>query len=110
MIFDKVANTSIVTNESMEISTFITKLNEAYPKLKNDHIIINLFSLNKLLADDLLELLPLSDTHRKTNKSFVIVTNTVSYDSIPIGLEIVPTLKEAHDLIEMEEIERDLNI
>ncbi len=110
MIFHKIKNTSIVTNESMDVLTFISRLNEVYSNIKNDHIIINLFSLNGFSPGDLLEFLPLSDVHRKNNKSFVIVANNLHYNQLPHGLEVVPTLQEAHDLIEMEEIERDLNI
>ena len=46
--------------------------------------------------------------HRATKQSFVIVTNTVNPDDIPEELFVVPTLQEAEDIIEMEEIERDL--
>ena len=38
----------------------------------------------------------------------MIVTNTVNPDDIPEELFVVPTLQEAEDIIEMEEIERDL--
>ena len=42
----------------------------------------------------------------KINGSFVIVCD-FSFDD---GLNIVPTLQEAYDFIEMEEIERELNL
>jgi len=34
----------------------------------------------------------------------------LSYDEVPEEISVVPTLQEAKDLIEMEEIERDLGI
>jgi hypothetical protein len=34
----------------------------------------------------------------------------LTYDQVPDGLELVPTLQEAKDVIEMEDIERDLGI
>ena len=40
----------------------------------------------------------------KNNCSFVIVSNHINM----IDFNIVPTLEEAYDLIELEEIERDL--
>ena len=106
MIFDKKDNTTIVTQETVSLPTFVKKLNEQYPKVKNDNLIVNLFSLNKLSVNDLLEL---SNTHRANKKSFVIVSDAVSYDDIPDELVVVPTLQEAFDVIEMEEIERDLD-
>lgn len=42
----------------------------------------------------------------KINGSFVIVSD-ISFDN---DLVIVPTLQEAYDYIEMEEIERELNL
>ncbi len=109
MIFDKKDNTTIVTQETVSLPTFVKKLNEQYPKVKNDNLIVNLFSLNKLSVNDLLEFLQLSNTHRANKKSFVIVSDAVSYDDIPDELVVVPTLQEAFDVIEMEEIERDLD-
>jgi hypothetical protein len=81
-----------------------------YPKIKNDHIIVNLFSFSKLTSNDVLEFLELSDVHRKTKKSFVLVTEKVSYDEVPDKIVVVPTIQEAKDIIEMEEIERDLEL
>ncbi|GLB51847.1 hypothetical protein NBRC110019_08860 [Neptunitalea chrysea] len=109
MIVTKSNNTSIVTNEKMTVTDFLAKLKESYNEIKNDHIIINLFSINKIGTSDILEFLPLSNEHRGKNKSFVIVATGIKYDEIPEELEIVPTLQEAHDIVEMEEIERDLD-
>ena len=46
--------------------------------------------------------------HKKGKKSFVIVTSDFDYNAVPDKLTVVPSLLEAHDIIEMEEIERDL--
>ncbi|KAG1649364.1 Aspartate carbamoyltransferase [Nymphon striatum] len=62
------------------------------------------------MADDVLEFLELSKSHKATNKSFVVVTDKVAYDEVPEEIVVVPTLQEARDIIEMEEIERDLGI
>jgi len=40
--------------------------------------------------------------------SFVIVFNGINIDNIPEDIVVVPTLTEAKDIIEMENIERDL--
>jgi len=110
MIFDKKGNTTIVFQENISLTEFLKNLNKAYPKIKNDHLIINLFSFSKLRADDILEFLQLSNNHREKKKSFVLVTNKVRYDDVPDEVCVVPTLQEAHDIIEMEEIERDLDL
>ncbi|MCL6266418.1 ribonuclease Z [Flagellimonas myxillae] len=110
MIFNKEGTTTIVFQEKTSLQTFLENLNKGYPKIKHDNIIVNLFSFNKLTAGDVLEFLEISRTHRNSNKSFILVTNKVSYDEIPDEINVVPTLQEAKDIIEMEEIERDLGI
>ncbi|MDN6281025.1 MAG: ribonuclease Z, partial [Psychroflexus sp.] len=57
---------------------------------------------------DLLHLIALSTQHKMTKKSFVIVTDLVDIDKVPEELAVAPSLQEAYDVIEMEDIERDL--
>ncbi|TMM55887.1 ribonuclease Z [Maribacter algarum] len=110
MVFDKNGTTTTVFQENIELSMFLENLANAYTKIENDHLIINLFSFSKLSSGDVLEFLELSNKHRGANKSFVLVTDKVAYDEVPEEIVVVPTLQEARDIIEMEEIERDLGI
>lgn len=110
MIIDKDGTTTIVFQEKTTLSGFLENLEKAYPKLKHDNLVINLFSFDKLNIDDILEFLEMSNTHKGSGKSFVLVTDKLGYDEIPDELSVVPTLQEAKDLIEMEDIERDLGI
>ena len=110
MVFDKKGTTTTVFQEHIDLPTFLINLNDSYSKIRNDHLIINLFSFSKLSAGDLLEFLHLSNTHKGANKSFVLVTDKVAYDEISEEIVVVPTLQEARDIIEMEEIERDLGL
>jgi hypothetical protein len=108
MIFDKDGNISIITQEKVSIVELVKKLDVIYSRFKNDNIIINLTSLKPLVTEDVIEFLKISNQHRKAKHSFVIVTNKIKLEEIPDELVIVPTLQEANDIIEMEEIERDL--
>jgi hypothetical protein len=72
------------------------------------NVVIDLLKYTHITLDELLELLILSNTHRAAKNSFVIVNDAVDPDEIPEELVVVPTLQEAEDVIEMEEIERDL--
>lgn len=110
MILDKDGSTTIVLQEKAALPIFLEKLKSAYPKIKHDHIIVNLFSFDALTADDVLEFLELSDQHRAAKKSFVLVTDKVGYDGVPDRITVVPTLQEAKDIIDMEEMERDLGL
>jgi hypothetical protein len=42
--------------------------------------------------------------------TFVLVSEQLTYDDLPESIFLCPTLEEAHDLIEMEAIQRDLGI
>ena len=110
MIFDKEGNTTIVYQEKISLKKFMENLNRSYRNIKNDHLIINLFSFSNISSNDVLEFLQLSNIHRAENKSFVLVTNKVEYDQVPDEICLVPTIQEAKDIIEMEEIERDLDL
>ncbi|WP_372945760.1 ribonuclease Z [Muriicola sp.] len=110
MIFDKDGNTTIVYQENISLLKFIENLQNAYDKIRNDHIVVNLFSFNRLTVGDMLEFLDLSRKHKKANKSFVLVTDKIDYEDVPEEISLAPTLQEAMDIIEMEDIERDLEL
>ncbi|MEH6705735.1 ribonuclease Z [Galbibacter orientalis] len=109
MIIDRQENITVITQESVSLGKFIERFKESYSKYKKDHLILNLLSLSNLSASDLMEFLELSRDHRSAKKSFVIVTNTVSFNDVNEELVVTPTLEEAYDVIEMEDIERDLD-
>ena len=108
MIFDKDGNISIITQEKVSIIELVKKLEVLYNRFKNDNIIISLTSLKKIPTEDIVEFLQISNKHRRAKHSFVIVTDKVDLDESPDEIVVVPTLQEAYDIIEMEEIERDL--
>lgn len=109
MIIDRNENTTLITQESISLSTFRERFRESYEKFKNDNIIVNLLAFTGIAAADLMELHELAMDHLKSGKSFVIVNDSVNYDDVNNDLVVVPTVKEAYDLIEMDEITRDLD-
>ena len=52
--------------------------------------------------------LDMTKTHQNGKKSLVLVADTINFNEVPAKLTVVPTILEAHDIIEMDEIERDL--
>ena len=44
------------------------------------------------------------------NKSFIIIKKGININDFPEILNIAPTLQEAKDILEMENIERDLGL
>ncbi|SCY05549.1 ribonuclease Z [Flavobacterium caeni] len=100
-------HTTTIKDTQGELTSFVMKLTHEYKSFEKYNIIVDLLLHGQLSTKDINSLLPLSKTHRKAKKSFVIVAN-VDYNSVSQQLVLVPTVLEAHDMIEMEEIERDL--
>lgn len=110
MIVNSFQSLTEINQERLSTPKFINKINADFSLFSNNNIIVILASLIPLTRFELSEFLLLSNTHRENGRSFVIVTNNIDIDSIPEELIIVPTLIEAKDIIEMEEMERDLNL
>lgn len=108
MIIDNDGAVTIITHQNEPIKDFVDAISASYSKVKNDNIIVNLSSLKEFSLDDILQFLLISTKHRANKHSFVIVTDQFNLNLTPDELIIVPTKQEAYDIIEMEEIERDL--
>ena len=84
----------------------IRELNQLLEKLLvsdfNFNFIINLDNLNDI--NFLTKIYKLLNLLKKNKKSLVVVSS----DLIDKQVNVVPTLLEAYDIIELEEIERDL--
>ena len=109
MIIDQEGNISIITQEKATIVELVKKIQSLYPKFINNNIIVSLLTLRELALTDILEFLELSNYHRASKHSFVIVSDKVDLHKVPDEIVVVPTLQEAYDIIEMEEMERDLD-
>ncbi|MCF7568069.1 ribonuclease Z [Sabulilitoribacter arenilitoris] len=108
MILDQNGNISIITQEKATIIELVKKIQVLYPKFKGNNIIVSLTTLEKISLSEILEFLELSNTHRASKQSLVIVSDKVNLDEVPDEIIVVPTLREAYDIIEMEDMERDL--
>ena len=110
MIFSREGNTVILTQERATIPELVVKIHDSYDKLKHNNLIVNLSSLGEISKGALDEFLQVSKTHQSGNQSFILVTSNVALDDVSENIVVVPTLQEAHDIIEMEDMERDLGI
>ncbi|WP_397362611.1 ribonuclease Z [Olleya sp. R77988] len=108
MIIDQNENTAIITQENASVIELVKKIETLYPKFKNNNIIVNLNSAQPIKLEETIEFLRVSNQHRKAKHSFVIVNEGIDTETTPDEIIIVPTLQEAHDIIEMEIMERDL--
>lgn len=97
----------IIKDTQGNIAAFLEKVTNEYNSFKNRNIILDVSQDKNLQLNDILTFLSLSNTHRKAKKSFVLVAD-FDFNEVPDEMVVVPTVLEAHDIIEMEEIERDL--
>lgn len=91
-----------------DLVSFLMKVTHEYKTFEKHNIIIDITHYKNLSVKDINSFLPLSKLHKKAKKSFVIVTDAADFNSVSEKLTVVPTVLEAQDIIEMEEIERDL--
>lgn len=109
MIIDYDGNVCLITQEKASVKTLVNNIEQSYAnRYKNYHLIVNLSSIDKISLEEIIEFLRLSNKHRSDKKSFVVVSDKVDFDMMPDEIVVVPTLHEAYDIIEMEDIERDL--
>ncbi|MDP2687176.1 MAG: ribonuclease Z [Aequorivita sp.] len=102
-------NFVVLEDEKDDIIDFAAFIEKQIPsKYKGQNVVLNLLKYNAMDLPQLLQFLKTSNLHRKTKQSFVIVNDALDFDDIPFEMIVVPTVQEAGDIIEMEEIERDL--
>ncbi len=103
------SNYVILEDEKDDIKDFASFIEAQIPnKYKGQNVVLNLLKYDTLTLPDLLLFLKTSNLHRKTKQSMVFVNDAIDVDDVPYEMIVVPTLQEAADIIEMEEIERDL--
>jgi hypothetical protein len=108
MKIDKKENYSLFQPENESATQFISDLTRQHSKYEQQNIVVNMQDAGELENKDLLGFLEISNLHREAGRSFVIVRQGVEIDELPEELVVVPSLQEAEDMIQMDDIQRDL--
>ncbi|AWI26940.1 ribonuclease Z [Flavobacterium pallidum] len=108
MKVEKKANMTTIKETEGDFTAFLMKITHEYKSFEKQHLIIDISNLKGLSVKEINGFLPLSKEHKKAKKSFVVIANDIDFNKVSDKLSVVPTKTEAHDIIEMEEIERDL--
>ena len=108
MKVEQKGHTTTIRNTQGSTAEFYHKLNHEYASFKSQNLIIDLSHDKAMTMDDIKVFNEMIEMHTKGKKSIVLVTNSVNFNKVPKNIILVPTILEAHDIIEMEEIERDL--
>lgn len=89
-------------------SEFFAAYDLRYPEFQSYNIIFFPEKTQALTLDFSNALLQHIKVHQAQKKSFVVVSTHWTNNELPEEIVLVPTLQEAIDLIEMDEMQRDL--
>ena len=99
---------TLIKNTQYTTAEFYEKLNKEYNSYKSKNLIIDLTFDKTIKMWDIKLFVEMANNQKQEKKSLVLVTDSINFNEVPLNLIVVPTILEAHDIIEMEEIERDL--
>lgn len=108
MKVDKKGHTTIIRDSQNNVISFIEKIISEYHVFQSQNLILDLLHDKTFTTKDLSYFKDLAKNHKKARKSLILVSDAVDFDKVPAYLNVVPSVLEAHDMIEMDEIERDL--
>jgi hypothetical protein len=99
---------TIIKDTQGNIQNFLNKITHEHATFKNKNLILDITHNKNVEIKNIKLFSDLSKAHCKGKKSFVLVASDIDFNAIPSQLTVVPSIQEAQDIIEMEEIERDL--
>lgn len=108
MSIEQQKNYILISSKKLNFADFLSFFEENHTDLEQKHLIILISNNINIKEEDIFVFLKYAEKHQKNGTSFAIVYNNIDVDKFPEWLNIVPTLVEAEDILEMEAIERDL--
>ena len=101
-------HTTVIKDSNGDLGELIVKLTHQINSFKEQNLIIDLTHYGTIEKKQVLLFKPLSKNHKRNKKSFIVVVSATDFNAFTDDFIVVPSVLEAHDIIEMEEIERDL--
>lgn len=109
MNIERKDNYTLVTPTETSFESFIEALN--LTEFENDNLLLNLLSVFDVNTDQVNSLSEVSMHKKENGTSFIVIAKGIEIDDLEDEtLSVVPTLTEAEDTLEMDEIERDLGL
>lgn len=108
MKVEQKGHTTILKDTKVDLNAFVENIVTNFATYQSQNLILDLTAHKDLKVVQLKVLQPLLALQKKNKKSLINVIEGLNYNDIPEKYNVVPSLLEAHDLIEMDEIERDL--
>ena len=108
MLIEKKENYTLITSDENSFSAFYTSFLEKEITLKKENTVLQISNEINATNEDFLLFLINAEQKKENGTSFVIINSNINIDDFPDNFNIVPTLIEAEDILEMEAIEREL--
>jgi hypothetical protein len=108
MLIEKKENCTFINTDENLFSEFYNSFLKKEQGFEKENLVLQISADISTTKEDFLLFLSIAQQKRENGTSFVLVCNTINIDDYPENFNIVPTLLEARDIIEMEAMEREL--
>jgi hypothetical protein len=108
MVIDKKKNYTLISSDENSFSDFYMSFLKKGNGLDKESLILKIFCEINISKKDYLLLSNIAQQKKENGTSFVMVYSNINIDDFPENFNIVPTLIEAEDILEMEAMEREL--
>lgn len=99
---------TLVHQKENSFSKFVSDFEKNHKNIENNNTIILLSDDTSISEEEIFVFLRYSEIHNNNGTTFVLVRKGIDIDNFPEEFNIAPTLQEAEDILEMENIQRDL--
>lgn len=108
MKVEQKGHTTIIRETKGDVKAFVENISNQYSSYASQNLILDVTHDSSIKEKDLDIFKELSKKHIKAKKSLVVVADNIDFNKVTSSIIVVPSVLEAHDMIEMDEIERDL--
>jgi len=108
MTIEKKENYTYITDDKKSFQDFFKEFLKQHSSLIKEHLLVVLSDDATVSKDAILAFIEIAHQHKENGTTFVVIHKGMDADLFPENFNIVPTLEEAEDVLEMENIEREL--
>jgi len=108
MQIKEATNYTLISSDEDSFKEFQKSVFKKINDFEKNHLILQISEELNIDKKDFLLFLKIAKQKKENGTSFVVLNSSVNADDFAENLNIVPTLQEAEDILEMETIEREL--
>jgi hypothetical protein len=108
MQIKEATNYTLISSDEDSFKEFQKSVFKKINAFDKKHLILQISEKLKIDKKDFLLFLKIAEQKKENGTSFILLNSSVIADDFDENLNIVPTLQEAEDILEMENIEREL--